>query len=63
MRTFKGDPKENFDDFAEQILYSCKMLGFDDDEEEKFRYLRGFLEGEGADFLASRPHKQKYTLK
>ncbi len=61
MRTFKGDPKENFDEFAEEITYSCKKMGFDSDEEDKVRYLRGFLEGEAAEFLASMPHK--YTLK
>ncbi len=63
MRTYKGDPKENFDDFAEEILYSCKKLEFDSDEEEKVRYLKGFLEGEAAEFLASMPHKSKYSLK
>ncbi len=59
MRTFKGDQKENFDDFAEEIIYSCKKLEFGSDEEEKVRYLRGFLEGEAAEFLASMPNKHR----
>ena len=63
MRTFKGGPKENFVDFAEEILYSCNKLLFED-EEEKVGYLRGFLEGEAAEFLTATgmPHKSKYTL-
>ena len=63
MRSFRGDPKETFDDFAEEISYNCKKLGFGSDEEEKVRYLWGFLEGEAAEFLASMPIKHKYTLK
>ena len=63
MRRFKGDPKENFEVFAEEMMHSCKKMGFDNHEEEKVRYLRGFLEDEAAEFLASMPHKNKCTLK
>ncbi len=38
-------------------------MGLKDDEREKNRYLRGFLEGEAADFLGSIPNKNQQTLK
>ena len=63
MKTYKGDPKENFDDFADEVIYGCEKMGLKDDEREKIRYLRGFLEGEAAEFLASIPNKNQQTLK
>ena len=63
MKTYRGDHRENFDDFADEIIYGCKKMGFRNDEEEKVRYLRGFLEGEAAEFLANMPNKAHLTLK
>ncbi len=63
MKTYKGDPKESFDDFADEVIGGCEKMGLKDDEREKIRYLRGFLEGEAAEFLASIPNKNQQTLK
>ncbi len=62
MKTYKGEPKESFDDFADKVVYGCEKMGLKDDEVEKTRYLRGFLEGEPAEFLASIPKKNPHTL-
>ncbi len=63
MKTYKGDYRENFDDFADEIVCGCKKMGFKNDKEENVRYLRGFLEGEAAGFLANMPNKTQLTLK
>ncbi len=34
MKTYKVDPKENFDDFADEVTYGCEKMGLKDDERE-----------------------------
>ena len=63
MKIFKGEYRLNFVDFADEIVYGCKKMGFKNDEEEKVRYLRCFLEGEAAEFLANKPNKTQLTLR
>ncbi len=63
MKSYRRDYGENLDDFADEIYCGCKKMGFRNDEEEKVRYLRGFLEGETAESLANMPNKNHLTLK
>ncbi len=61
IKVYSGRPKHNIEDFEEDIRSSCASLNIFIDR-EKIRHMRGFLDGDAADFVSTLSRSGNYTL-
>ncbi len=61
IKVYSGRPKDKIEDFEEDIRSSCASLKILIDQ-EKIRYMKGFLDGDAADFVSTLSRSGNYTL-
>ena len=61
IKIFSGKPKDNIEDFEDDIRSSCTSLNILLDR-ENIRYMKGFLDGDAADFVSTISRSGNYTM-
>ncbi len=61
IKVYSGKPKNNIDDFEDGIRSSCVSLNISSDK-DKIRYMKGFLDGDAADFASTLSRSGQYSL-
>ncbi len=61
IKVYSGKARENLDDFEDDIRSSCDSLGIVSNR-ERVRYMKGFLDGEAAEFVSTLSTSGRYTL-